>query len=175
MKKHLRFLVFLLVVTSCIGCDRVTKDIAKEHLKDKAALSYFNDMLRLEYAENPGAAMSFGADWPDGLKLWVFGILPLVILLVLFVYAAINSASMRTLTLFALALVIAGGLGNIIDRVFYRAPVTDFLNLGINDLRTGIFNVADICVTAGVIAFLLLSLKKKIPTQETQFETINHQ
>ena len=53
----------------------------------------------------------------------------------------------------ALGLILAGGVGNLIDRVRLDGIVIDFLNLGIGGVRTGIFNVADIAITAG---FLLL-------------------
>ncbi|MFG0334216.1 MAG: signal peptidase II, partial [Maioricimonas sp. JB049] len=53
----------------------------------------------------------------------------------------------------ALGLIFAGGVGNLIDRVRLDGIVIDFLNLGIGGLRTGIFNVADVAITAG---FLLL-------------------
>ena len=56
---------------------------------------------------------------------------------------------------------------NIIDRILFDRHVTDFMNLGIQNIRTGIFNVADICVTAGAIGLLLFCsdtpAKKTIP------------
>jgi signal peptidase II len=53
------------------------------------------------------------------------------------------------------SLIISGGLGNIIDRILFDRHVTDFMNIGINNLRTGIFNFADVFITAGAIALLL--------------------
>jgi signal peptidase II len=55
----------------------------------------------------------------------------------------------------ALVLVLAGGIGNVIDRVLHHGLVTDFLNLGIGPVRIGIFNVADMFLTVGVLALLL--------------------
>ena len=60
------------------------------------------------------------------------------------------------LKLLSFSLVIAGGLGNIIDRIVYDRHVTDFMNMGINNIRTGIFNVADVCITAGVIGLFFV-------------------
>ena len=59
------------------------------------------------------------------------------------------------LKLFAFSLVIAGGLGNIIDRILYDRHVTDFMNMGISTFRTGIFNVADVCISAGVVCLFI--------------------
>jgi signal peptidase II len=52
-------------------------------------------------------------------------------------------------------LIASGGVGNWIDRLTNDGRVTDFLNLGIGSLRTGIFNVADMVLMAGVALFLL--------------------
>ena len=55
----------------------------------------------------------------------------------------------------SLALIFAGGMGNVIDRLSFDRRVTDFMNMGIMSLRTGIFNVADVAVTAGAISLLV--------------------
>ena len=59
---------------------------------------------------------------------------------------------------FVLALSVAGGVSNLIDRVAAGGLVMDFLNLGIGRLRTGIFNVADMALTFGVIWILLAGI-----------------
>jgi len=58
----------------------------------------------------------------------------------------------------ALALLAGGGTSNLLDRLLYDGRVTDFLNVGIGSLRTGIFNLADMAIMAGA---LLLVLKKR--------------
>ena len=75
---------------------------------------------------------------------------------------------MGSMKIFSIAMVIAGGIGNIIDRILFDRHVTDFMNIGIGNIRTGIFNVADMCVTAGVIGLLLFfNEKKNKPTVTT--------
>jgi signal peptidase II len=54
-----------------------------------------------------------------------------------------------------LALVAGGGISNLIDRLLYNGRVTDFLNVGIGGVRTGIFNVADMAIMAGALLLLL--------------------
>jgi signal peptidase II len=51
----------------------------------------------------------------------------------------------------------ASGIGNLIDRLLFDGRVTDFLNLGIGGLRTGIFNIADVVGLLGFIVLLLAS------------------
>ena len=60
--------------------------------------------------------------------------------------------------LVALALILAGGIGNLIDRISNNGLVTDFINVGIGPLRTGVFNVADMAVLFGVLALGYLSI-----------------
>lgn len=145
-----------------IGCDRITKDLAKEHLMYSEPLSYLHNTVRLEYVENTGAALSLGDQLSKPVSFWLLSILPLVFLLILFAYTIKNARTFSPFKMLALSLIIAGGLGNIIDRLLYDRHVTDFMNVGINNFRTGIFNVADMCVTAGVIAFLI-SYKENEP------------
>lgn len=54
-------------------------------------------------------------------------------------------------TVVAWSLVLGGGLGNLVDRIMNDGRVIDFMDIGIGSLRTGIFNVADVCITIGVL------------------------
>ncbi len=155
MKKQVKILLFCVTCFAFISCDRITKDIAKEHLKNKEPLSYLHDTVRLEYVENTGAALSLGDNLPVKASFWLLSILPLIFLLVLFAYTLNNAQNMSAMKVFSLALLFSGGIGNIVDRILFDRHVTDFMNLGFENIRTGIFNVADICVTAGAIGLLL--------------------
>ena len=161
MKLSTKVILFCIFCLTFIGCDRITKDLAKQHLKDKATKAYLNDTVRLQYVENTGAALSLGDDLPKQVSFWVLSILPLLILSGLFIYTLKNLQQMGTMKVFSIALVFSGGIGNIIDRLLYDRHVADFLNVGIGNIRTGIFNVADVCVTAGVIGLLLFFNDKK--------------
>jgi len=144
-----------------VGIDRFTKILAKEHLQYRQEpLSYLNDTIRLGYAENTGAFLSFGADWPPRVSFWVFGIIPLLLLLGFFIYCITKAKQLSFARLLPFALVFAGGTGNIVDRLIYDRHVTDFMNVGIGTLRTGIFNFADMCVTTAVIILVFQSCKK---------------
>lgn len=165
MSRRARIITFVLTGLSCIGCDRVTKDLAKAHLQFEAPKSYFNNFFRLEYVENTGAALSLGDNLPQPYSFILLSLLPILFMAGLTFYVLHNIGTFNRLMLLSLSLIIAGGLGNIIDRVLYDRHVTDFMNMGIGNVRTGIFNVADICVTAGAIGILLSynTMKKKEP------------
>lgn len=65
----------------------------------------------------------------------------------------------------SLSLLLGGGVGNLIDRVFNEGRVIDFMNIGIGSLRTGVFNVADIAISCGAVWLCAISFKasKKKP------------
>jgi signal peptidase II len=109
MKPSLKILLFCLSSLVFISCDRVTKDLAKEHLMNKAPIAYFNNTVRLVYVENTGAAMSFGDGLSKDVSFWLLSIFPLVFLLGLSVYAIRHSKQMRLAKLFSFALIISGG------------------------------------------------------------------
>lgn len=155
MKNWVKVLLFCVLSVVFIGCDRITKDLAKEHLMYHQPKVYFHDTIILEYVENTGAALSLGDSLSKPVSFWLLSIVPLVFLVILFIYAIWCINELSLLKMLSFSLIIAGGIGNIIDRLFFDRHVTDFMNIGIDNLRTGIFNFADVCVTAGVIGFLL--------------------
>lgn len=155
MKNRFKTVLFCMISFALISCDQVTKKLAKSHLMDQEPASYFHDTFRLEYVENTGAALSLGANLPQPYNFVLLSIIPLLVLLALFVYAIINIKKFNTIRILAYSLVFAGGIGNIIDRILHDRHVTDFMNLGIQNFRTGIFNVADVCITAGVIGIFI--------------------
>ncbi|GAA4341380.1 signal peptidase II [Mucilaginibacter gynuensis] len=165
MKKSIKIAVFVLTAFAFISCDRVTKNLAKEHLQFEAPKSYLNNFFRLEYVENTGAALSLGDNLPQPYSFILLSILPLLFMLVMIGYTFYNIKKLDSLKLIALSLVISGGLGNIIDRLLYDRHVTDFMNMGILGIRTGIFNVADMCVTAGAIMLIIAYRKNAEPEQ----------
>jgi signal peptidase II len=145
-------LMLLAMVLFTIGCDQVSKRVASAHLVDAPRRSYFNDAFRLEYAENPGAFLSLGADLPPWARtaLFTFGT---AAVLVVGIVSLFTHAWSR-LAVIGICLYLAGGASNLADRLV-DGHVVDFLNIGVGPLRTGIFNVADMAVMSGVLLFLL--------------------
>lgn len=151
MRSRYKIILFCLLSVALISCDRFTKQLAKEHLMNAPVLSYFHNTFVLEYAENTGAALSLGDGLPKAASFILLSLLPLALMVWLFIYFLKHRQQMGVPKTIALALIFSGGLGNLIDRLFFDRHVTDFMNVGIGNLRTGIFNVADMCVTFGVI------------------------
>lgn len=138
----------LLIVSCCVGCDQVTKDIAKHTLQYSTTRSWAHDTIRLQYRENPGAFLSFGAHFSHTVRFWMFIVLPGIFLGSMLAFCLL-SPTIRRKELLALCLLVGGGMGNLVDRVFQDGGVVDFLNIGLGTVRTGIFNVADVMIMFG--------------------------
>src|SRR5262249_20571818 len=147
----LRPLALLGLLVPCVACDQFTKVLAVDHLRGAGEVRVVDGMFRLIYAENPGAFLSLGANLPDG---WRSGLFIFAASLLLLGVAVVVVRKKLALPVFvALALLVAGGVGNMIDRVLRPGGrVVDFAQLSVGPLRTGIFNVADLQIVAGAVA-----------------------
>lgn len=142
------------ILIGCVGCDQTTKSLARDYLQGHAAVSFLGDTLRLQYAENAGAFLSLGASLPHrwGIAVFTIGGIAFVVATLLYALTAFKSGWLRAA---ALALICGGGIGNLVDRVRFHGHVTDFLNMGVGSMRTGIFNVADVALMVGIGLFFL--------------------
>jgi signal peptidase II len=157
MNRKKQILLTFAVLAINYSLDRITKMLAENYLQGRETLSYFYNTIVLEYAENRGAFLSIGSDWPDALKYIVLLIIPILVCLYGLYYAAFKLKDRNQLI--AIVCIIGGGLGNLIDRLFNDFRVVDFLNFGIGSVRTGILNVADMSVTFAVIYLLIMQFK----------------
>lgn len=140
-------IVVLAVAVALIFLDQATKILVVERLKDSGQIfqPVLPGLLELQYLENPAAA--FGL---FGNIIWLIAVLTVVvaigIVVLLFRYKQHDFFSYT-----AAALLLAGGLGNLIDRMS-RGYVVDFIHIMFFDY---VFNVADCCVTVGVVCLLI--------------------
>lgn len=147
MKLRNLLIVFMISVL-CIGCDQVTKEYARQQLVPGARSSVLGGVLHLQYELNTGGMLSLGADLSPEVRFWIFTVGVGSVLILLFVIASFSS-EMHWMERAAFALIVGGGLGNLIDRITCDGAVVDFLNIGVGTLRTGIFNLADVVVLIG--------------------------
>ncbi|HEY6621310.1 MAG TPA: signal peptidase II [Steroidobacteraceae bacterium] len=157
MRSIPRFIVVMLTLSCCVGCDQVSKSAARSLLHSGVTESLFADSLRFQLTENPGSFLSLGASLPEQLRFALFTAAVAVILVGL-LSAALFARRLSTARFVALALLAGGGISNLIDRLINDGRVTDFLNVGIGTLRTGIFNLADMAILAGAL-FLVLGTR----------------
>jgi signal peptidase II len=159
MRSIPRFLVVMVTLCCCVGCDQVSKSAARALLASGVTESLFADSLRLQLVQNPGAFLSLGDSLPEQMRFTLFTAVATVLLIGL-VCAALFARRLRPARFIPLALVAGGGISNLIDRLVFDGRVTDFLNVGIGSFRTGIFNLADMAILAGA---LLLILRRYAP------------
>ncbi|MBT4866081.1 MAG: signal peptidase II [Planctomycetaceae bacterium] len=153
--RRMRAICLFVILASCIGCDRASKELATSRLKGQAGHSYLSDCVRVQYAENPGAFLGVGGSLSPQIRFWLLVVVNVLFLSVV-AYLLVAKWDMPAARFAALAFLLAGGIGNLIDRVGHDGLVIDFLNLGIGPVRTGIFNVADVAITVGAIALFFL-------------------
>jgi signal peptidase II len=154
------------VLVSSIGLDQYTKRIAIEALRHKPGHSFLGDTFRLQYAENDGAFLSLGGNLPELPRFWLLTVGVGLMLLGIVIFA-LWSKKLTPAMVAGYALIASGGLSNWVDRATNNGRVVDFMNMGIGRLRTGVFNVADLAIIAGIVVLLLAgnhedkALKKK--------------
>ena len=166
----------LLIVLLVIIVDQVTKALARAWLAPRPPIIFGAELVegglaRLTYFENPGAFLGLGADLPAALRFWIFTVVAVLLLTGLVVYTWRASAQTSTLMLVGISLLVAGGIGNLIDRIVNDGHVVDFMLVGVGWLRTGVFNVADMALTAGVIIAVLASLRRPAAHEEPERQT----
>ena len=153
MKRHLWMFSFVLL--ACVGCDHAVKHAAEQWLAGSDRVVLLGGLVQLELVANPGAFLSLGAELPETLRHGVLiGFVPLM--LVCAGWLLFRSPSVSRAQALAFGLIGGGGLANWLDRVRGDGSVTDFVSLGLGPLRTGIFNVADVAIVAGLLLFLFV-------------------
>lgn len=153
MKLSKRIVLTVIVLISCVGCDQASKSVVQSLLSETDVWSFWGDTVRLQLAHNHGAFLSLGSSFPENLRDGLFSLGVAGILIALLGYILFSKLASPS-SILAYALLLAGGLGNLIDRVMYGGYVVDFINIGVGPLRTGVFNVADVVVVVGALMLL---------------------
>ncbi len=131
-----------------LALDQWTKHLATAWLAGRPPVQLIGDLLQLTYALNSGVAFSLGAG--TRFPFYLFSIAAAVVILWLFARGRVPRTSQQI----ALALVLGGALGNLVDRIS-TGLVVDFIEMGVGRFRWPVFNVADSAVSIGVVLFIL--------------------
>jgi signal peptidase II len=147
--------------------DRLTKIWVEGHVSMGGGIPVIPHFLRISHWTNDGAAFSLFADTasPNTVR-WVLTSFSLLAALVVLV-VLVRLGQRVTLTTVALALILAGALGNVHDRIRYGS-VTDFIEVHIFGYHWPDFNIADSSIVTGACLLLLDSLRPR--KQEEQAE-----
>jgi signal peptidase II len=146
---------YLLVSLAVVVLDQWTKWLVEVHLAHHVAQPIVPNLLNLTHVRNTGVAFGLFAS-PGMSASWLLTGLGLVALSAVSVYFGYASPRDRGL-LVALALVVGGAVGNLIDRIAGGA-VTDFIDLYVGTHHWPSFNVADAAISVGIVLMAIDSL-----------------
>lgn len=164
-----RVMLLLATVVVLLAIDQASKLYAMQHWRPTALepLSFLGGVFRIQYAENPGAFLSLFGGMDPQFRFWLFQVLNGGLLLGVAGFLLSGRWPPDLWQWSALAFILAGGIGNLIDRIRFDNHVIDFLILStgplavpfFGEVRTGIFNVADIAITGGFLMLLPVILR----------------
>jgi len=166
LNKTTRIIFIIALLAACIALDQVTKIFIRNHLDYYREYSHFNHHITIQRVDNTGAFLSLGDSLSGPMRYILLNILPLIA--VLFgLYYVFTRPNLNRTNLIAIVLIIAGGLGNLYDRVRFGS-VTDFMHIDFVIFQTGVFNVADMFIMGGTIMIILHAWFKKKPEEVSQ-------
>ena len=166
MKLTRRYIFIFLTIVLTIAVDQISKVIVRTKILPRTdtesgeIISIIGNYFKLYNVENTGAFLGMGSDLNPTLKLILLLILPVIVLGIVLRHI-LKDKTLDDWSLFAFASIIGGGIANVYDRIVYGS-VTDFFHIDLGGIfRTGIFNMADLSVTTGMIILAFASFKKK--------------
>ncbi len=139
----------LVLAALAVALDQISKALAVVYLKPIATLPLWKDVFHLTYRINYGAAWSLFEDQP-----WVFMTVSTVAILAILVYYFWDK-KLTPAVRYPLAMIVGGGIGNMIDRIFV-GYVVDFFDARF--INFPVFNVADCFITVGAFALFFVIL-----------------
>ncbi len=149
-----------ILITVSIVLDQLSKVLIRENIDQYSEIKLIGEYFILTNVENSGAFLGMGSDFSPFIKTIFLLILPIIILICIMIYIY-RDKEIDKISLIGFCFIIGGGIANIYDRIMYGS-VTDFLFIDLGGIfKTGIFNIADLSVTTGMIMILLMSFKNK--------------
>ena len=160
LNKKSRYLLITMLVFLSIAFDQISKIWVRNNFESYSEKSIIGDVFTLIKVENTGAFLGMGSELSEIPRILLLIILPVIVLISITLYTFIDK-SLDKLSIIGFSLIIGGGIANIFDRIVFGS-VTDFLYINLGGIfKTGIFNIADLSVTTGMILILISSFKRK--------------
>ncbi len=148
-------IILIIIAAGGIAVDQITKLIVASNMQLNDTLPIIKNVLHITYIKNEGAAFGMLSN-----HRWIFMSVSAVAIVALCVYLFRFSKDTRLMKT-GMALIISGGIGNMIDRIFlgYVVDMIDFRLINFY-----IFNVADACVSVGAAVLILGIVLNEIKT-----------
>lgn len=173
MKLTKRSLYIIAIVVATIAIDQLSKIWVRANIQPHTdtqigeRISLIGDKFIMMNIENSGAFLGMGSNLSPTLRIILLLILP-VIVLGFVLRHILKDSTIDNWSLFAFSSIIGGGIANVFDRIVYGS-VTDFFFIDLGGVfRTGIFNMADMFVTIGMIILVFVSFGKKKKNEHTK-------
>lgn len=151
MRKGYNIPIWSTFIILLIAIDQFTKLLIVKSLEVGDSIKVISNAIYITSHRNQGAAWGILQG-----KMWLFYIVTVVVLVILFMFFKNEGYGQPAIQL-GLSLLIAGSIGNFIDRLF-RGEVVDFIDTYIFSYNFPIFNVADAALTIGVIVLIIVIL-----------------
>lgn len=154
--------ILIAVIAAVIGLDQLTKWLTVVNLEEYESFPVWQDVFHFTYVKNTGMAFGMLKD-----HRWVFMVFSTIAIVALIVYLFRFRPESRWMQV-SMAMIIGGGIGNMIDRILL-GYVVDFIDFTL--INFAVFNIADsfVCVGAGImILCLVLDLIKEIKLEKAQ-------
>ncbi|MEE2616705.1 uncharacterized protein METZ01_LOCUS56262 [marine metagenome] len=159
INKNRNISITILIAVSIL-LDQLSKFLIRQNVDQYSEIKLIGDYFILTNVENSGAFLGMGSDFSPFIKTVFLLILPIIVLICIMIYVY-RDKQIDKISLIGFCLIIGGGIANIYDRILYGS-VTDFLFIDLGGIfKTGIFNIADLSVTTGMILILLMSFRSK--------------
>jgi signal peptidase II len=149
-----------------VGCDQLTKNAVRHQVSYGEHISVIKDHFTIVKVENSGAFLSSGESLPSTIKFIFLNLLPLMVM-GYGLYFLMTNRSLDRLLVIGITSIIGGGLGNLYDRMVYGS-VTDFMHMDFVIFQTGVFNVADLSISLGLLLILFSIYYKKVSPARLQ-------
>jgi signal peptidase II len=147
-----RKLIYPVIILALLSIDQLTKALVARSILFQSSKSIIPGFFNLTHIRNRGAIFGFFSH-SESRILFIFLTLVSLVALGLVIYYFFKTPSSQRVMKISLSVILAGALGNLIDRII-RGYVIDFLDFHIKNWHWPSFNVADACITIG--AFLLI-------------------
>ena len=158
--KKFRYILISTIVSLSIAFDQFSKVWVRNNFENYSEKNLIGEFFTLIKVENTGAFLGMGSELSEIPRILLLIVLPVVVLISITVYTYIEK-TLDKISIIGFSLIIGGGIANIFDRIVYGS-VTDFLYINLGGIfKTGIFNIADLSVTTGMILILISSFKRK--------------
>ncbi len=156
MNRRIFYFLFILILLSA---DQLTKAIVAQKIPFLNSKSIIPGFLNLTHIRNRGAIFGFFSQ-PGSQLLYIILTLASLAALVFVVYYFFKTPTSERLMIISLSLILAGALGNMIDRIF-RGYVIDFMDFYVKKWHWPSFNIADTSITIGAFFIILIFFFRK--------------